>query len=165
MGKRIQLNNHSSSVYAVQGIPGDTVMNKIQFFFLTNLKLERIKSYVCKNNKQTKVLAMAKLLLIAVFWTSLDSRKESTEIFLHHFTWGIGTKGAGRSQLGLSHCIRWRWRKLGWHRSLQLLQRFVSLTGALDFKIKSHKWSFYFIKSLLYSNNFIHSLLNPLNAG
>ena len=67
MGNRIQLNNHSSSVYAVQGIPGDTVMNKIQFFFLTNLKLERIKSYVCKNNKQTKVLAMAKLLLIAVF--------------------------------------------------------------------------------------------------
>ena len=54
MGKRIQLNNHSSSVYAVQGIPGDTVMNKIQFFFLMNLKLERIKSYVSKNKQTNK---------------------------------------------------------------------------------------------------------------
>ena len=54
MAKRIQLNNHSSSVCYVQGIPGDTVMNKIQLFFLTNLKLESIKSYVCKNKQTNK---------------------------------------------------------------------------------------------------------------
>lgn len=51
MAKRSQFNNHFSNVFYVQGILGDTVMNKTKFFFLKNIKLKRIKSYVCKKPK------------------------------------------------------------------------------------------------------------------